>query len=1232
MMSNCHLIKKYGIIKGVLLVIFILSTLRINAQTYVSAPMTGTPAAGEYYNNSMIVVGNTPSFAFTASAGQSLHLYISSDCAPLLTNASLNQNYISTLVPRSSTGLTTQVTCELMQTIQYFDGFGRPLQTVEVKGSTNLNDLVQPYAYDAIGRETQKYLPYAITAGVSDGSYKQNALTQGAGLFNFYNPAATPAEQQQLPGGIPHISTPFAITVFDPSPINRITEQGAPGDIWQPNVTNADLSHTNRKSYTANDNTDITNIAATLKVMLYKVNIATDGTRSLLNAGTTAYDVNQLSVTIAKGENWQAADLRAGTVQEYKDKEGHVVLKRVFNKKPDNSLEMLSTYYVYDNFNNLCYVLPPGAFPDAGTVSHTTLDYLCYQYRYDERGRLIEKKLPGKGKEFIVYNTLNQPVMTQDANQRSTADQQWIVIKYDALGRPVVTGLYTDAGSTANSEYRAAMQTAVNSNLNLWETRITGGNGYNTLAGVYLAYPTTLNTTLSVNYYDGYDVPNLPATYDKHLDITVSTMTRGLPTASLIKILDGTSGSSNMLCNVSYYDEFGRNTWGFSQHFKGGLVSVNNYDEIKSTFDFSNALLTASRKNYVNNSGIPSLSVTVSNTYEYDHAGRKIKTWEDINGTKILLNQVVYNEIGQPVTKKLHSADMGQTFVQSVDYRYNSRGWLKSINNAALTNDGLINNDTNDAFGEEIFYDDYSTAVLKQYNGNISAVNWQSKVPSNSAVPQILQGYEYNYDRINRLTLANYTTTGLVGRYNEVLSYDVMGNILSLDRFRNIGNAATPIDRLIYAYENGTSSRIQSVTDNSGYDEGQLNGITTYANDVSGNLKSDDKKQLSFTYNYLNLPYIITKGASTITYIYDASGRKLRKVFSGANRDYVNGIEYDNGGLLNFIQTEEGRARPNGASYFYDYMLKDHLGNTKVMIQQDGVVSQQADYYPFGMEMNRGANVVTNPANKFKYNGKELQDELGINLYDYGARFYDPVIGRFTTGDPLAEKSRRFSPYAYGGLNPIRFIDVDGLYFDDYSLSKNGDVKLEKKTDDKTDRIVKTDSKGNVKTNSKGEAKTAIGGIEKGILKDGMNLKNNDNVVNVGGKGQPSVEGVKSFTLQLSEYIGKEIKGFSYSSNGSGNATDIVLGKYANNNYTTSHGSVTELIKKYGANFSFNNVLQDFHTHPDGKLGATESAPELSQDVMGMRSDKTQIPNASFIILYRTPGQTVPAEYDYTHN
>jgi RHS repeat-associated protein len=322
----------------------------------------------------------------------------------------------------------------------------------------------------------------------------------------------------------------------------------------------------------------------------------------------------------------------------------------------------------------------------------------------------------------------------------------------------------------------------------------------------------------------------------------------------------------------------------------------------------------------------------------------------------------------------------------------------------------------------------------------------------------------------------------------------------------------------------------------------------------------------------------------------------------------------------------------------YQYYLKDHLGNTRLVVNTvgtGGTVVQQTDYYPFGMDIacyNGGLD------NKYRYNGKEIQEDVinskALSWYDYGARFYDPVIGRWHSVDPLAEKYESWSVYQYVRNNPILRIAPVGM--DDYTINKEtGDVKRVKKTDDETDRVVKTKQsgkhKGEVKTNRKGEAKTAFGGVEKGILSDGINFKENDYIYEVGGKGQPTEGGIKSFTLQLSEYVVNEIKGFSYSANGSGDVTDMLLGKYKDNTNTTSKASPTELLRKYGVNNTLNNIVQQFHTHPNGILGATESAPELSRDVENLQKDKPMIPNASFIILYRVAGQVKPGEYPYTH-
>jgi RHS repeat-associated protein len=309
--------------------------------------------------------------------------------------------------------------------------------------------------------------------------------------------------------------------------------------------------------------------------------------------------------------------------------------------------------------------------------------------------------------------------------------------------------------------------------------------------------------------------------------------------------------------------------------------------------------------------------------------------------------------------------------------------------------------------------------------------------------------------------------------------------------------------------------------------------------------------------------------------------------------------------------------------------LTDSSGTAAVM--------SETHYYPFGMSIN--ALSYTNPlqkiANKYLYNSKELQDDLGLGWYDYGKRFYDAEVGRWHGVDPKAEKYKSWSVYQYVRNNPILRNDPNGM--DDYKINRvSGAMELVKKTDDETHRVVKTYSRkskrGEVKYKKNGEAKTAFGGVEKGILSDGINFQENNNLFEVGGEGQPSVDGIKSFTLQLSEYVGKEISGLSYSSNGSGEITDVELGKYKNNFRDKAKSTVPyKLAGKYGNMFTSNNVFQAFHTHPDGMLGATQSDPQNSTDYQNLKSQKPNMPNASFIILYRISGQIKPEEYPYTH-
>ncbi|MDB5146205.1 MAG: wapA 1, partial [Mucilaginibacter sp.] len=979
----------------------------------VTTAYTISPAlpAGLSFDPATGIISGTPTAAITATTytitaynmigigSTTLGLTIT---MPVPLAPSSNQNYIITYTPRIS-GIATSTAVvaasgdqtKIQTNIQYFDGLGRPLQTVQVKGSPSGKDVVQPIAYDQFGREATKYLPYA--ASTNDGSYKTAAF---ADQGSFYT---TP------PTGVSAIPYPSAQTGFEPSPLNRVIEQGASGAAWQPysgSITNS--GHTVKMVYTTNNTTALTDTANTYFAALYSISgiNSTDQSRTLARgSGTlTDYTAAQLYVTVTKNENWVSG--KGGTTEEYKDKEGHIVLKRTFNYVPGATpvLQILSTYYVYDDLGNLAYVLPPLSNADSALPSQAMLDNLCYQYRYDERNRLTQKKLPGKGWEYIVYNQLDQPVLTQDTIQRAT--NQWTVTKYDGQGRMIMTGLWNAGSAIPASTLQASIYAGTQ-----WDDRDYTNNttGYN--IGSYPAVTTTLTT----NYYDDYNnIPLEPSAYAT-APTSASTMTKGLLTATKTAVLNT---PADMLWTVHYYDDLGRNVQSYKQHYFGGMASPYNYDVIASTYDFTNAVTTTTRQHYTKNAGntAAALGVTISNRYIYDHMGRKLKTWQQLqNGTqtadtRTLISKIDYNEVGQVLTKHLHSTD-SLNFLQNIAYGYNERGWLLN-SNSALFQEQLQYNSVNNVSG---------ISPAAQYNGNIASQTW-----INTAAPTG-KSYTYTYDQLNRLTSGIATDNN-----NENgITYDLEGNITKLNRY----SAGLPTDQLSYTYINTAgdyTNQLQTIKDNSTNSAGiNTGGPYTYVYDPNGNVTTDPSRStgtINIVYNLLNLPQNIT-GAKTITYTYDAAGNKLRRVSPNTgNTDYIDGIQYENG-AIKFIRTEEGRALANGTTaYNYEYSLTDHLGNSRIGFDTYNQTSahpvQTDDYYPFGMEISVGT--IPSLKNNYLYNKKELQEELG--QYDYGARFYDPVIARWNVVDAYAEHPDQIdlSPYAYVGNNPITRTDPDG--------------------------------------------------------------------------------------------------------------------------------------------------------------------------------------------------------------
>ena len=231
------------------------------------------------------------------------------------------------------------------------------------------------------------------------------------------------------------------------------------------------------------------------------------------------------------------------------------------------------------------------------------------------------------------------------------------------------------------------------------------------------------------------------------------------------------------------------------------------------------------------------------------------------------------------------------------------------------------------------------------------------------------------------------------------------------------------------------------------------------------------------------------------------------------------------------------------------------------------------------MEWNKSSDI------EYAYNGKEKIEMHGFNMYDYGARFYDQTISRWHSMDPLAEKYYSISPYAYCANNPVKYIDPDGMDLYRYD-DETGKMILVEKTDDDFDQIgkFKYDKKTDtyiLKTNRKGEVKTRMDKIEKGILKRDLNFKDNTNSWDIGGEGNPTVEGFENFAIGFSEMIGKEVAGYYLSKSDNPNVvTEIYMGQHINNTRTESKmpKSLQLQLKTTSGEYQTHT---DWHTHPN---------------------------------------------------
>jgi RHS repeat-associated protein len=966
------------------------NTINPNTKWYADVDGDGLGAASSFMTQCTAPAG----YVLDATDNCPLVPGTSSDCGGLA-NPGQDKNYIITRAYKvaSANSIASPTPAQAKVGITYFDGFGRPIQQIANQQSNTGKDIVSHTEYDSFGRQTKDYLPFVGSNRnmTFDSNSQSNTLS-------FYNTSS-----------YENTANPFSEKVLESSPLSRVLKQAAPGNDWA-----VGQGHEIKLDYQTNTADEVKRFDVSLTAN-YVPSITANG----------SYDTNVLYKTVTTDEN-------NNPNEEFKDKEGRVVLKRNY----DNSVAH-DTYYVYDVYGNLTYVLPPKAEGDTGS---NVLDELCYQYQYDYRNRLVAKKLPGKQWEFMVYDKLDRVVATGPAFSPFSDETGagWLITKYDVFNKVVYTGWLN---SPATSSARTTMQQAQNNATTINESKQSG----TTIDAIAVNYSNNVAPTsfklLSVNYYDDYAIPNvsgLPTSVDNQ---TVATATKGLATGSWMRV-PTTSAEVKAETSYTLYDYKYRPIRSYTTNYLGG------YTYTDSKLDVFSGQLQYTIQKHKRTTGDSELAV--KEAFTYSPQDRLIQHTHQINGGSVqLLAENTYDELGQLISKKV--GNTSATPLQKVDYSYNIRGWMTAINSIANLNVGT---DPADLFGFKINYntvDGNVNAANKLYNGNISETFWSTATDGG-----FVRNYGYKYDQLNRLKDATYQKSGQVtGMYNENLSYDKNGNIMNLSRYGDRDEQYLPIqiDYLQYGYATN-SNKLLSVADNSNNTSGFKDGNTTgddYVYDVNGNMTVDKNKNItSIVYNHLNLPTKIVFATGNIVYFYNASGQKVQKVVTEnitvTTTDYLGGYQYIKKTAsepveLQFFPTAEGYVKNTPVSgtntYRYVFNYTDHLGNVRLSYTKDTTtgslkILEENNYYPFGLKHNSYNVDNFQPEYKYKFNGKELQDELGLNMYDYGARLYDLALGRWMNIDPLAEKSRRWSPYNYCVNNPIRFTDPDGMLPDDW--------------------------------------------------------------------------------------------------------------------------------------------------------------------------------------------------------
>lgn len=893
-------------------------------------------------------------------------------------------NWIKTRTAISETGTT-------ITDITYYNGLGLPSQTTNVRASVNGYNIVTPIVYDALLRsDATAYLPFEAT--YSDETELPNS-TAISDQQTFYEERYGHDYQRS-----------FTEKVYEASPLGRVRKQALPGYMKDFEVLYTEFD------YRTNDTDEVRWLA-----------VGVDG--ELLCEG--CHDAGTLSCTVT-------TDPDGHVVQSFTDGLGRTLLSRTFDDD-----EPIDTYSVYDDYGRLRWVVTPeGSYllSDSQTfpVDDDFAEKYCYVYTYNDRGLMVEKRMPGREAEYMRYDEGDRLRVSQDGNLR--AKKQWISYSYDALGRVQEQSLAVEAELIP---IRSQAGVSIGEPIKSVEPPYLGASAP-LRKYVYDTYPSEVQAA----GLDFQPIEGLTATDGESL--RYDNATGSLTYEKLAVLANDTITGYHQ--RAYYYDYKGRLIQTVERDTEDGILCTSK------RYDFVGNLI-AQRESYTR----AGKTDDIDRTFTYDDRGRLLSETTQVNGGEEAVVYYEYDELGRLAARRLGEG----TSAIAEQSEYDIRSWLTKKSS-------------------ELF----DMSLGHSYTGNITSWQWQHKGDPSGDGPQ--NRYEFTYDDLARLTNTDQYVNGELNKQNveRFLTYDRNGNLLTLIRYADgvqssnrqytyIGNRLDRMekDRVIawdeieihpggpaivvpekVTEDNGTAALDAGISiDTSAVIRPVDPGIifrSRYAHDRNGNLTYDMELETNFAYNSLNLLEKAMRNDTIVAkYSYLADGTKL----SAVNADdcgfaYRGSFTYRTDAEANrvFESTPFGGGRIVATAdkeTVARYFLTDHLESVRVVATDKNNVLERNDYYPFGKRWDSASLPISD--NRDRFNGKEDQVFIGDDLADYGARCYNKLNGRWLSQDPLADEYINHSQYCFCGNNPISMIDRDGrdwirnLETDEYEWNDN---------------------------------------------------------------------------------------------------------------------------------------------------------------------------------------------------